>query len=167
MMISPANAANPYELVPKGFEGLGPTDYGFPQNLVELLKSIVVGFDQILQNQIGIPESTSAGLALITFVGFLKLVELPFYATAVKNETKLRKELKKFTSEQIAKANTFDQMIENTNQNIAEKVMNEGNGKFGETNPLNTFGFSIFYRFFINFLLFFSGYETIFQLTLP
>ena len=59
-------------------------------------------------------------------------------------------------------------MIENTNQNIADKVMNENmDGKFGEASPLSDFGFSIFYRFFINFFLFFSAYETIFQMTIP
>ena len=86
----------------------------------------------------------------------------------MKNETKLRKELKKFTFEQINRANTFEQMIQNTNQNIADKVMAEGmDGKFGEANPINDFGFSIFYRFFVNFFLFFTAYESIFQLTLP
>ena len=38
LMVNPAYAANPYEPVPKGFEGLAPIDYGFPQNFVEFLK---------------------------------------------------------------------------------------------------------------------------------
>ena len=69
----------------------------------------------MFHNSLGIPESTSAGLALIAFVGFLKLIEFPLYYTSMKNDTKLRMELKKFTTEQIEKARTFDQMIENMN----------------------------------------------------
>lgn len=69
----------------------------------------------MFHNSLGISESTSAGLALIGFVGFLKLIEFPLYYTSMKNDTKLRMELKKFTTEQIEKARTFDQMIENMN----------------------------------------------------
>ena len=45
--------------------------------------------------------------------------------------------------------------------------MKEGDGKIGDTNPLNSIGFNIFYRIFANIFLFFTAYETIFQLTVP
>ena len=46
LAVSPANAANPYDpAVPKGFEDLASTNYGFPQNFIELLKSFIVGLD--------------------------------------------------------------------------------------------------------------------------
>lgn len=58
-------------------------------------------------------------------------------------------------------------MIQYTNQSIAEKVTNSGDGRFGEAEPVSTFGFSLFYKFFYSFFAFITAYEAIFQLTLP
>ena len=76
--------------------------------MIEVLKALTLGIDNVFQQSLGIPEQTAGGLALVALVAITKLIEFPFYLNNRKNDAKLRKEIIEWTKEEVKRARTFD-----------------------------------------------------------
>lgn len=75
---TPAYAVDPLEAIPPEFQEIAAVSSpGFPQNIIDLMKSLVLYIDQFVYNELFLTNATSAGISIVIFAAFVKAFDFP------------------------------------------------------------------------------------------